>query len=55
MQGTPMEAYVNQMKLAATRDDGKSQLGLARIRYEANAEMEMKTDGNKVQIFLRIV
>lgn len=53
-KGTPMEAYVEQMKLAATRDDGKSQLGLARIRYEANAEMDIKVEGDNVTIFLKI-
>ncbi|MGL1890528.1 MAG: hypothetical protein OCD02_02825 [Spirochaetaceae bacterium] len=54
MIGTPMEAYVEQMKLAATRDDGKSQLGLARIRFEAGAQLDMKiSEDNKIS--LRIV
>lgn len=55
MTGTPMEAYVNQMKLAATRDDGKSQLGLARIRFEAGANLEMDvTDDNRVTLAITI-
>jgi hypothetical protein len=51
MEGTPMEAYVNQMKLAATRDDGKSQLGLARIRFEAGANISLHvSEDNLVSI-----
>lgn len=54
MKGTPMEAYVGQMRLAATREDGKSQLGLARIRFEAGAELDLNiSDDNKIS--LRIV
>lgn len=51
MLGTPMEAYVEQMKLAATRDDGKSQLGLARIRFEAGAQLDLNiSDDNKISL-----
>lgn len=51
MEGTPMEAYVSQMRLAATRDDGKSQLGLARIRFEAGADLQLGiSDDNKISI-----
>ena len=39
--GDPLEAFISQMREAATRSDGKSQLGLARIRYEAGAEMSL--------------
>jgi hypothetical protein len=41
MSGDPLEAYIVQMREAATRTDGKSQLGLARIRYETGAEMKL--------------
>jgi hypothetical protein len=34
MSGDPLAAYVQMMRDAATRNDGKSQLGLVRIRYE---------------------
>lgn len=55
MEGTPMEAYVSQMRLAATREDGKSQLGLARIRFEAGAELEMDVEeDNKISIKILI-
>jgi len=39
--GDPLEAYITQMKEAATREDGKSQLGLARIRYELGADLRL--------------
>lgn len=41
MAGDPLEAYIVQMREAATRTDGKSQLGLARIRYETGADMRL--------------
>ena len=46
MTGDPLEAYIVQMREAAMRTDGKSQLGLARIRYETGADMrlEISTD-----------
>ncbi len=40
--GTPLEAYLNKMRQATTRTDGKSGLGLARIRHDANAELSME-------------
>lgn len=55
MEGTPMEAYVSQMRLAATREDGKSQLGLARIRFEAGAELEMEiSEDNKISLKIKL-
>jgi hypothetical protein len=42
MSGDPLEAYIAQMREAATRSDGKSQLGLARIRYETAADMKLE-------------
>jgi hypothetical protein len=51
-QGDPLEAYVAQMKEAATRQDGKSQLGLARIRYETGLAMSLKTDKTSVTVCL---
>ena len=54
-QKPPMEAYISQMKEAAVRKDGKSQLGLARIRYEAGAEIDLVvSDTNEVTITLCI-
>ncbi len=46
MSGDALEAYISQMREAAVRQDGKSQLGLARIRYEvgANIKLEVSPD-----------
>ncbi|HPC72372.1 MAG TPA: ATP-binding protein [Treponema sp.] len=52
MQGDPLQAYIAQMQLAATRNDSKSQLGLVRIRYETGADMKLDIDGDKVTITL---
>jgi hypothetical protein len=50
--GNPLEAYMTQMREAAVRKDGQSQLGLARIRYETGLDMAMKTDNGVVTIVL---
>jgi len=51
MSGDPLEAYIVQMREAATRTDGKSQLGLARIRYETAADVKLDvTPDHKVTI-----
>jgi hypothetical protein len=51
MTGDPLEAYIVQMREAATRSDGKSQLGLARIRYETGADIKLEvTPENRVTI-----
>jgi len=51
MSGDPLEAYIVQMREAATRTDGKSQLGLARIRYETGADVKLDvTSDHKVTI-----
>jgi hypothetical protein len=42
MSGDPLEAYIAQMREAAVRQDGKSQLGLARIRYEVGANIKLE-------------
>ena len=41
MKGDALEAYVVQMREAAVRTDGRSQLGLARIRYETGADIKL--------------
>jgi len=43
---SPMDAYIERMKEAVSKD-GQSQLGLARIRCEANCDIktEVKPDG----------
>jgi hypothetical protein len=53
MAGDPLTAYVQMMREAATRSDGKSQLGLVRIRYETGGAMELKVEGNLVTIALK--
>uniref|UniRef100_A0A7C3EDQ6 Histidine kinase/HSP90-like ATPase domain-containing protein n=1 Tax=Gracilinema caldarium TaxID=215591 RepID=A0A7C3EDQ6_9SPIR len=52
MQGDPLQAYITQMQLAATRTDSKSQLGLVRIRYETGADMKLDVQGDMVTISL---
>ena len=55
MEGTPMEAYVSQMKKAATLDDGTCQLGLARIRFEAGADIKLViSDDYKITLMIII-
>jgi hypothetical protein len=55
MAGDPLEAYIMQMRESATRDDGKSQLGLARIRYETDAKIKLEvTPENLVTILIEI-
>ena len=51
--GDPLEAYMRMMREAATRSDGKSQLGLVRIRYETGGTMTLRVDGDLVTIALR--
>jgi len=52
MAGDPLEAYLKMMREAATRNDGKSQLGLVRIRYETGGAMRLKAEGDVVTIDL---
>jgi hypothetical protein len=53
-KGDPLKVYVAQMKEAALRSDGKSQLGLSRIRYETGGDLKYKIEGNKVIISILI-
>ncbi|MEQ9364681.1 MAG: hypothetical protein RIF32_10575, partial [Leptospirales bacterium] len=46
----PLEAYMQMMRLSAERQDGKSQLGLARIRYEANATLNVTYENGLVTV-----
>ncbi len=48
--GEPEEAYLKKMQEVALRTDGGSQLGLARIRYESDAEISINVDGNLVKV-----
>lgn len=54
MEGDPLEAYVAMMREAATRSDGKSQLGLVRIRYETGCTMKLETTADTVTFTLEI-
>lgn len=42
------EVFIQKLREAAIRDDGKSQLGLIRIIYEAKGQVTMTQDGLKV-------
>lgn len=53
-KGNSLDAYVSQMKEAALRSDGKSQLGLARIRYETGGDLRMEIDKNVVKMLIDI-
>lgn len=53
MAGDPLEAYMHMMREAATRSDGKSQLGLVRIRYETGGVMSLNVTGDLVTIGLK--
>jgi hypothetical protein len=46
----PEDAYMAKLMEAANRTDGKSQLGLARIRYETGAELTVSINGNRVRV-----
>lgn len=48
--GPPEKVYLEKMQEAAMRTDGGSQLGLARIRYEANAEISINVKNDLVSI-----
>jgi hypothetical protein len=52
MVGDSLTNYVMKTKEAATRTDGKSQLGLVRIRYETKGEMNLEIVEDKVSIEL---
>ena len=51
---TPLDVYVSMMKDAAIRQDGKSQLGLARIQYETGGELKLTIDGSTVEMSIEI-
>lgn len=48
--GEPQEVYLMKMQEAALRTDGGSQLGLARIRYESNALIQVDVDGDLIKV-----
>lgn len=52
MAGDPLETYMTMMRESATRDDGKSQLGLVRIRYESGGLLELATTATVVKFSL---
>jgi hypothetical protein len=54
-KGDPLQVYVAQMKEAAVRSDGKSYLGLSRIRYETGGELALRiTPDNVVKMSIEI-
>ncbi len=55
MKGDALEAYIAQMREAATRTDGKSQLGLARIRYETGADVKLEVTSDHLVTITIIV
>ena len=55
MLGDALDAYRAQMSHASTRTDGKSQLGLARIRYETGAEVRLVVTAERQVTFTILV
>jgi hypothetical protein len=53
MTGDPLETYLAQMT-REVEDEGTSQLGLARIRYEAVASLSMSQDLDAVAVEARV-
>ena len=49
-----MQVYVTQMKEAALRSDGKSHLGLARIRYETGGDLKVDVNNREVRVSIAI-
>ena len=52
MAGDPLEPYMQMMRASASRTDGKSQLGLVRIRYESGGSLDLDTAGGVVKFTL---
>lgn len=52
--GEPQDVYISLMKIAATRLNGNSQLGLARIQYETGGELQLNIVGNNVTMAIDI-
>lgn len=45
-----LEGYMEMMRRSAERADGQSQLGLARIRYEADANLNIAYENNVMKV-----
>jgi hypothetical protein len=55
MHGDALERYVECVRQAALRTDGKSRIGLSRVRYESQARMRLDvTDPDKVKVTLQL-
>ncbi|GAB6088530.1 ATP-binding protein [Spirochaeta dissipatitropha] len=46
--GDPLQVYIEMMREATVRTDGKSQLGLARIRHEVGADIQLDISDDHV-------
>ncbi|UCF81594.1 MAG: hypothetical protein JSV08_04065 [Acidobacteriota bacterium] len=47
---SPQEAYLKRLEKAATRTDEKSQVGLARVRFEGRADLQLNIEGSEVSM-----
>ena len=52
--GDSLETYLEMMREAATRGDGKSQLGLVRIRHESGCRLGLSTNSDTVRFTLEL-
>jgi hypothetical protein len=46
----PQEAYLKRLERAVARADGKSQVGLARVRFEGRADLQLNIKGSEVSV-----
>jgi hypothetical protein len=53
-KGNKLENYLESMKLAAHYENGKSQLGLARLHYELEEKISLNIIGKVVRIAVNI-
>jgi len=54
IKGNPIDVYLSQMKEAALRSDGKSQLGLSRIRCEIGGELSLNIEDSQIKLAITI-
>lgn len=54
MAGDPLETYVTLMKESAVRTDGKSQLGLIRIRHESGCDLRLDSAEDWIEFSLTL-
>lgn len=54
MAGESLETYLTMMRESAARGDGKSQLGLIRIRHESGCRLGLETTADTIRFTLEL-